>query len=412
MASTEGRLLIRIVCFGLALSSLSVTAGFCQDDPPPKLRELLKSRDPLLKNVFKKSPESDVKGLASKIRADELDVKNRIRACRYLATADCRAYPKAPKMLVKVLHEDQWEEVRYEAAKALKIMLAAGACSEKREESNFPQWLGRWKRNSRRNPKEAYKNRRDYCPGCCEKDVLDALSKTAYERNDRGNCFEPSKRVREMAAEALKSCGIKCNNCNCPRPGAAGGPEEMGPPPNDPPARRGGEGVVPKTRGEGQVPGANGGEGRTPGSTTPPMDPASPNVTTTPRRRSVPVRRVSNSAAVSATVPSLNGLCVVSLMNERRLAAKASITTVYKGRQYAFFNTAAKAEFEKRPERYAVAYGGFDPVQYVKSRKMVNGRLLCKYGGRFYSFSSQQNWDEFKRNSARYVASPKAVATR
>ena len=36
--------------------------------------------------------------------------------------------------------------------------------------------------------------------------VLNALAKRAYERDDSGCPLEPSKRVREAAAEALKAC--------------------------------------------------------------------------------------------------------------------------------------------------------------------------------------------------------------
>ena len=157
------RLFCGLICgFMVATQGVLPSVSQAQDKVP--LKELLLNRDPLLRKLFAKSPDDDVKGLAAKIKADEITVKHRIKAIRYLATVDCVAYPEAKEMLVKMLHKDKWEPVRYEAAQALKIMLAAGKCSEQRDPERFGGWLSAWKKNNRRASKTSYQSRQDYCP--------------------------------------------------------------------------------------------------------------------------------------------------------------------------------------------------------------------------------------------------------
>ncbi len=386
----------RRILVGAAVATtimISTTQHCAAQEEKPTLQELMLDKDPLLKELFAKSPEDDVKGLAAKIKAEEITVKHRIKAIRYLATVDCVAYPEAKAMLVKMLHKDKWEPVRYEAAKALRIMLATGACSEKREGSNYSKWLWAFRRNNRRTPAGAEKRRYDYCPGCCDKDTLNALVKTAYEMNDKASCFEPSLRVREMAVEAIKSCGIKCN---CGPYYAADGVEEMGPPPAD--SGSGGE-VQPPPSGGGEVqpPPA-------PPEATPGIDAAS--------RSGIPTSTVSmrrtQTLSVAADplktpVPCLKGYCVVNLVAGRRVAARSGITSLYKGRIYHFADVSAKQQFDREPEKFALAYGGFDPVHYVRTQGLADGTLLCEFRGKLYSFASQANWQEFLKTPERYL---------
>lgn len=360
-----------------------------QDKP---LKELMINRDPLLRRLFVKSPDDDVKGLAAKIKAEELTVKHRIKAIRYLSTVDCVAYPEAKAMLVKMLHKDPWEPVRFEAAKALRTMLSTGSRAEEKDESGFNRWLSAWKRNIRRSPANGYKRRYDYCPGCCDKDTLNALVKTAYEMNDVGNCFEPSLRVREMAVEAIKSCGVACD-CG---PYYSSDNPEMGPPPAD--AGQGGEVKPPE---------GEGGEVRPPGGEAPPP---SPKIDVTSLRRTAG-RILSMSTSTPATsapqanqVPSLSGRCVVALVAGKKASADPQHSVVHKGRMYQFSTAEAKQQFEKNPAVYEIAYGGFDPVQFVESRQMADGSMLCEYGGRLYCFATHANWRKFLQDTDLYAA--------
>ena len=101
-----------------------------QDAGAPRWGEWLRQfkRDRLLKKPYHKHPEDEVKGLASKLRARELDIPNRIKAVKYLSRFHCSTFPEARAMLVKVMLEDRWEPVRLEAIKALQKMIEECAC--------------------------------------------------------------------------------------------------------------------------------------------------------------------------------------------------------------------------------------------------------------------------------------------
>lgn len=410
MARTEAfKRFVRQVLVGSAVATLVTgvaTPPTQAQDAPVPLKELLINKDPLLREIFAKAPVDDVKGLAAKIKAEEITVRHRIRAVRYLATVDCVAYPEAKEMLVKMLHEDKWEPVRYEAAKALKTMFGTGVCAEKKRPERFGDWLTAWRRNNRRTSGKG-ERRYDYCPGCCDKDTLNALVKTAYEMNKRGNCFEPSLRVREMAVEAIKACGIPCK-CG-PYYGEGSDQEEMGPPPIEIATPEDPVEVKPKKKDEPtevkpkkpsqdatDVPPS---ASRTPGK-TPFRTAAFRNSAGQSRSRN---DNVSNTASTNAPLPSLNGLCIVELAANRRVKANSQFRTVYRGRCYYFSSGDAKARFDAAPTKYAVAYGGYDPVHYAKSKSLLDGRMLCEYRGQLYCFATKANWETFQKDPQRYV---------
>ena len=112
---------VSMVC--AAASSMSCASA--QDKGAPPWGEFLKrfNKDPLLKMPYHMDPEEGVKGLASKIRARELDIPNRKKAIRYLQDLDCVQFPEAKAMLLSLLNpeEEKWEEVRFEAAKGLLL---------------------------------------------------------------------------------------------------------------------------------------------------------------------------------------------------------------------------------------------------------------------------------------------------
>ena len=128
-------LIVAVVAF-----CLTTTTGFSQDKGEPPWGEFLKrfNKDPLLKKPFHMSPETEVKGLSSKIRARELDVPNRKRAIRYLKDLDCTQFPEAKEMLLSLLdpEAEKWEEVRYQAAMGLRDMLARHSCNPDAGKSN------------------------------------------------------------------------------------------------------------------------------------------------------------------------------------------------------------------------------------------------------------------------------------
>ena len=116
---------IAIASVGIAVCTVAFTLPMRGQEVP--LKQQLRGRHRLLRRVFVNAGDNDVKGLAATIKADEITVRHRIKAVRYLATVDSGSYPEAKQMLIDTLHNDKWEEVRFEAAKALRLMLAGNA---------------------------------------------------------------------------------------------------------------------------------------------------------------------------------------------------------------------------------------------------------------------------------------------
>ncbi|APZ94312.1 YHS domain-containing protein [Fuerstiella marisgermanici] len=346
-------------------------SAHCQDEGAPKWGKWIREfrRDKLLKKPFHNSPEDEVKGLASKLRARELDIPNRIKAVKYLSRFHCSTFPEARAMLVKVMLEDKWEPVRLEAIQALQAMFEECACKNAEEEDE----------PSRREKRDALKygspdlDSARQCLCCCDEDTLTALAKVAYELDDKGCPFEPSRRVREAAVEAIAVCGIPC----CYKPYTAG--PEMGPPAweTDEPVQQqqsGGEEIPDETRELNPVPSNDG------------LLLPEPMTSVTP-----------------TAIPRLSKVCLVSLKQGQKLAPKTEFAAQYRGRVYHFASQAALDKFNASPEQYAVAFGGCDPVHFVNTKQVVTGRYLVMHNDKFYMFTSEQNFELFKANSGRFT---------
>jgi YHS domain-containing protein len=391
----------------LAVIFAATPAAFGQDAGAPPWGEYLRrfKKDPLLKKPFHMSPESEVKGLSSKIRARELDIPNRKRAIRYLKDLDCTQFPEAKEMLLSLLdpEAEKWEEVRYEAAKGLRDMLArhscnpdagkdgsrkdgssgqsgscqscqSGGCEDNlwQQCSNTAANAGKRLRGERTKPQEPA----CHCRSCCDAKTLNTLAKTAYEMKEDACCYEPSLRVREMAVEAIKACGVPCNYK--PYYGETG--EEPGPPAYE---EVGGD----KDDGNG-------------------VDEPLPPKTD---ENSVPM---PDSASVPGRVPTLtmvtpisrlSNLCIVGLAHGQQLKPDPQFKSTYRGRIYYFASDEAKQEFNTDPERYAIAFGGCDPVHFVQTQSAVEGRFLTEHEGRFYMFATKENYLAFKASPERYA---------
>jgi YHS domain-containing protein len=425
--------------------SVVVLAGsgtiVAQDKGAPPWGEFLKQfeKDKLLKKPYHMDPEEGVKGLASKIRARELDVPNRKKAIRYLKDLDCVQFPEAKEMLLGLLNpeKEKFEEVRFEAAKGLRDMLERHSCNpdaakngkdgkdEKHasrgsqggkpvncqptsctncNNDSFMQQcmdsvsVARKKlRGERTKPMEPL----CHCKSCCDADTLNILAKTAYEMKPDGCCYEPSQRVREMAVEAIKACGIPCQY----KP-YYGEFEEPGPPAWDEASGKminSGEDVPPVTE-EGSAPPA------TEDGSVPPAD-SSTNAAplSLPPITRLPKTAVPAVPAAATPIVRLNNLCLVSLTHGEQRQPDPSITAEHRGRVYSFASVEAREEFLAAPEQYAVAFGGCDPVHYVETQQAVEGRYLTQYDGRFYMFTTQENHQRFKADPSRYAL--KSAAT-
>ncbi len=408
MSSAGHHSIRRVLVVTAIVLMASAGTSVAQDAGAPPWGEFLKrfQKDPLLKKPFHMMPEDEVKGLASKIRARELDIPNRKRAIRYLRDLDCTQFPEAKEMLLSLLdpEAEKWEEVRFEAATALRDMLARHSCNPdaskngkngRKEGSKTPSencqcesgnesfWqqccqtasnTGKRVRGERTKPQEPP----CHCTSCCDAATLNKLAKTAYEMKPNGCCYEPSQRVREMAVEAIKACGVPCHY----KPYYGEFDEEPGPPAWDESGKKSnsdGEDVPPERR-EGEAPPA-------------PREESGDN-------NAAPVPSVTN---VVTPISRLSNLCIVSLAEGQQVPSDTQISATYRGRIYYFSTDAAKREFVSNPERYAVAFGGCDPVHFVRTHQAVEGRYLATHEGRFFMFASRENHEAFKADPARYL---------
>ena len=421
----------RVSAWALALlclagsAALAPKAALAQDDGAPKWGKWLRqfNRDRLLKPPFHNAPEDTPKGLASKIRARELDVKNRVKAVEYLEELDCTVFPEAKLVLVDTMLNDDWEPVRYEAAKGLRNMLSrhsCGACAEREDQTDLEKMLVGDRDKEARRINRDRKHRLHgakrcgcptcqqvcqagyqpyagpapcHCSGCCDEDTLNALSKVAYEMTAEGCPVEPSYRVRAMAAEAIAACGVPCNNFGPYYADEERGPmlEEVAPPV-----------VLPEPA---------------PGPVEDPVDPREIPAPDREPGRELPApledggekENKFDLRTTSAPEVRTNGLCLVSLKNGRKVAQDRTQKSVHRGRTYYFASAACKRAFDENPQHYAVGFGGCDPVEFVQTRQVVEGRFLVLHEGRFFMFARPENYDLFRTDVARYTGGRKSV---
>lgn len=443
-------------------TTAALTIGFsspmqAQQDPP--LKQLMRGRHRLLRRAYVNSPDCDVKGLAASIKAEEITSKHRIRAVRYLSTVDSVEYPEAKQMLIDTMHSDRWEVVRFEAARALRVMMSGGADSRENTPRMFRRWVRLWRRHTRRPWRRRIMGRRDYWVQVCDPETLGALVRTAYEQDCNGVCFEPSLRVRQMAVAAIIASGVECDvgpyrvgtqQALSSRPVLKNNELEWsksGPNTELPPDEF--EAFAPFAEGSDEFIELGKFESSADSSSSVQLAAGQIDVEWQPARPE-PIERAEDSPATDAddfafaedipsadfdptdfgpltederqlfeqpreekvevvdvpldrTIPALNGFCIVELRRSKnRVSASPQHRTQYAGRLYEFSTAQSKKLFDASPDRYAVAYGGFDPVRFAHSGQMVEGQVLCEHGGRLYAFATRENRKQFLLNPSPY----------
>ncbi|WP_254512216.1 hypothetical protein [Anatilimnocola floriformis] len=134
---------------------------------------LIRLADP--KNL--ESPNPAIKK-AAEIKKEEDLAKQKIKAVKYLTKIGCGCYNRDGSItdaLLKAL-DDCTEDVRYQTVKAITEAANGEACANCKNKS------------------------------CCSEELSNKLYEMAYERDDAGCFLEPSERVRNAAAEALRAC--------------------------------------------------------------------------------------------------------------------------------------------------------------------------------------------------------------
>ena len=377
---------------------------------PVALAKKLRRTDPLQRPPFAGAPTDSLKGMAAGIRSVQLDAPNRVAAAAYLGTVDCQTYPQAQEMLMAVMFDDPQEEVRYEAVMALRMMLTRGCanldtececetCTNRKEIAKeteqtskqhqrelIQESVGKAKQDAReaRRKNEVQVRRYDCCRGCCNAKVLNALAKVAYEKKDDCCWLEPSERVRQAAKEGLcLCCTVPGWTMASPVPPVAAPEEPMKP----------GETPAPDDK-EVRPPQL---EETVPKLQAPPDAPGAPVTQTNATRSSL------TGTTLRPAVPGLKGFCIIELHNRKFVPAKAEFSSVYDGRTYYFSTADAKKTFDTEPDRYGLAYRGFDPVIWQTKHELVDGQFLREFEGHLYLFTTKENWDTFKAAPQRYV---------
>jgi protein disulfide-isomerase len=80
-------------------------------------------------------------------------------------------------------------------------------------------------------------------------------------------------------------------------------------------------------------------------------------------------------ASPPSVAPGLDGFCPVSLFMEKRwIKGDPRWGCFHRGRLYLFASVAARDEFMTKPDHYAPAMVGYDPVAYQQTGSLVNGQ--------------------------------------
>lgn len=197
---------------------------------------------------------------AAQAKAAKHEICKKKAAIQYLANIGC--VPEHPEVMPALLAamDDPDEQIRYEAVKA--VLKTTAACQSPEQKKEFrkakphSESLADMKKacekavcdcidrlcgkappkqhdhklkkkmKSMLGQEECPNPAEEDCPcaerrgNCCSEDMRAKLTKLAYGRDDQGCFLEPSKRVRDLAAQAVQAC----NSCACGcGPGGGGG---------------------------------------------------------------------------------------------------------------------------------------------------------------------------------------------
>ena len=155
----------------------------------------------------------------------ELCTGDDIIAIEFLGKADCYWYPEAQTVLIDTLKSDSREKVRYAAVMAITAQLQRGKapldatsgwrkvpdpeiCTQICRLAHFERPLTREElyRCYKIRQEACLKNRGEICHDCCTPEALEALARTAFEKDLFGCWVEPSERIRWRAERALSLC--------------------------------------------------------------------------------------------------------------------------------------------------------------------------------------------------------------
>ena len=247
---------------GLALAVVQAT--FCPPPapaqttaPPTTVWSFLGVPNPFGMNAADQQSANPAIQAAAKAKAAKHEICKKKAAIKYLAGLGCTPeHPEVTPALLAAM-DDPDELVRYEAVKA--VLQTAEVCQspeqkkETRKTKGMSESCADWKKAMEKHlcdtldrlcgkaPPKEHKHKlkkamqgmfskecvdpsQEDCPcadrrgSCCSPEMREKLTKLASGRDDMGCFLEPSKRVRDLAIQALKAC----NSCACGCEGAMG----------------------------------------------------------------------------------------------------------------------------------------------------------------------------------------------
>lgn len=104
---------------------------------------------------------------------------------------------------------------------------------------------------------------------------------------------------------------------------------------------------------------------------------------------------------------ALDRYCAVTLVEKRRWeVGDERWGAIHRGRTYLFVSQEAQKAFLANPDRYSPVYAGNDPVMRVDYQQDVPGKREhgAFYNNRIYLFTSEDTFQRFDRDPARYTA--------
>lgn len=338
----------------------------------------------LLRPGFAGEMDNTAKGLASKIKAKEVDVPKRVKAAKYLGKVDCQAFPESQTQLLDLVVNDEFEEVRLAAAKAFQEQFSKGQDP---------------------NPSKRKQRRYDNCRGCCNNvDVINKLSKRTYECDENGCPYEPSLRVREAIAEALQSC------CCWQYNGGQNYQPPVPPTPDAAPPTEAPKDKAPAVPAESTGTAATEGLEKTEaiqsvgGIITPSNEQAAGlELQTVGLEETASEETMVTEEKDLPLVECLRGHCPVGMAERRLERASAENWTVHNGFRYEFASQEAKDKFLNDPKRYAPILNGYCVVTFSKTGEKVVGNVCREHNGQQHWFATKELREEFKADPEKFL---------
>jgi protein disulfide-isomerase len=134
--------------------------------------------------------------------------------------------------------------------------------------------------------------------------------------------------------------------------------------------------------------------------------PAMAAATTNPTSNQAPSGNAGIALPPGVPPMGFEGYCPVTMRKSWQwVSGDPRWGAVHRGRTYLFTNEENRDEFLNKPDYYAPALSGIDPVLAIEQNQMVSGRRehSLEYDNQFFFFSNEATLEQFRRSPERYV---------